>query len=201
VGNPPYDEKAKNAMRYRADLVEIADGENMVLPKGMPDNVNLAVWFILLAVAWLEQNGRIALVLPASILQNEKHVPVLSWIRSRFDISVWHTESDVWFSDARVAPIALFMIPRSQKTSAFGKFEFINVAEPISGDIDNVDGLPRPTEQHAVRDLSTTMPDEDAIILGTQAESLNEFEQAQNVVRLGEIAGLSIYRGNKLGHG
>jgi hypothetical protein len=201
LGNPPYDESAHEAARYRTDLAEIAgDGGVSVLPKGMPDNVNLAAWFILLAVAWLKPGGRIALVLPAAILQNEKHQTLISWIRARFDISVWHTESDVWFSDARVAPITLFMRERTDKTKDFGRFDFINVLEPVSGGINIDNGFPRPTDKHTYRDLSALPPQRDALIAGTVPEELLLFEASPNTVRLNAISDVTIYRGNKLGH-
>lgn len=201
VGNPPYDEKAEKPTRYRNDLAQISgDGGASVLPKGMPDNINLAAWFLLLAAAWLKPGGHIALVLPASILQNEKHITLIRWLRSQFDISVWHTESDVWFSDARVAPITLFAKERLDKKNSFGKFEFVNVLAPVSGNIDVVGGFPRPSDEHRVRDLSALAPEEDAIIAGTKANSLSAFEKAPNVLRLDAISGISLYRGNKLGH-
>lgn len=201
LGNPPYDEKADNPTKYRSDLASIAGGGgHSVLPKGLPDTINLAGWFILLAAAWLRPEGRIALVLPAAILQNEKHVTLLQWLRTGFNISVWHTESDVWFSDARVAPITLFMVPRTSKQDAYGRFEFINVIEPVSGDVTVVKGMPRPIEKHVVRDLTSLPPERDGIIAGTLPDSLMEYEEAPNVVRLSDVTGLSIYRGNKLGH-
>lgn len=201
VGNPPYDEKAEDPTRYRNDLAEIAgNGGLSVLPKGMPDNINLAAWFILLAAAWLKPGGRIALVLPASILQNEKHVTLMAWLRSRFDVSVWHTESDVWFSDARVAPIALFLKERERSNEPQGRFEFVNVLAPVSGEITTVDGFPRPVNKHEVRDLSELSPESDAVIEGTRADALSAFEQAPNVLTLSDVPEASLYRGNKLGH-
>ncbi len=202
LGNPPYDEKAEDPAKYRSDLAAVAgEGGRSVLPGGLPDTINLAAWFILLAAAWLRPEGRIALVLPAAILQNEKHAPLLRWLRSGYDISVWHTESDVWFSDARVAPITLFMVPRAEKkTSPYGRFEFINVLEPVSGEVAASDELPRPVDHHVVRDLSNLPPEDDAIIAGTLPDTLREYEALPGVIRLKEIPGIAIYRGNKLGH-
>lgn len=201
VGNPPYDEKALTPEQYRRDLAAIAgDGGLSVIPRGMPDNINLAAWFVLLAAAWMKPGGRIALVLPAAILQNEKHATLMSWLRARYDISVWHTESDVWFSDARVAPITLFIKERSRGSGQHGRFEFVNVLAPVSGAITIVDDFPRPVDEHEVRDLSALSPESDAIIAGTRAASLSEFEKAPNVVQLSEVTGISMYRGNKLGH-
>jgi Tfp pilus assembly protein PilN len=201
LGNPPYDESADQPGRYRTDLADIAGGGGLsVLPKGMPDNINLAAWFILLAAAWLAPGGRIALVLPAAILQNEKHQTLISWMRSRYDISVWHTESDVWFSDARVAPITLFMQERTDKTNDYGRFEFVNVLEPVSGTITVVNGFPRPTDKHTYRDLSELPPERDALIAGTVPDELLKFEASPKVIKLADITSASIYRGNKLGH-
>lgn len=201
LGNPPYDEKADRPLDYRNDLAQVAgNGGLSVLPQGMPDNVNLAAWFVLLAAAWLKPGGRIALVLPAAILQNEKHATLMNWMRSRFDVSVWHTESDVWFSDARVAPITLFLKERENREGSYGRFEFVNVLVPVSGTIDVVDGFPRPTDPHRVRDLTALDPARDALIAGTEANSLLEFEGASNTIRLSDIVGVSLYRGNKLGH-
>ncbi|MCQ1994527.1 class I SAM-dependent DNA methyltransferase [Arthrobacter sp. zg-Y1171] len=201
LGNPPYDEKALTPEAYKKDLAAIAGNAGpTVLPAGLPDNINLAAWFVLLAAVWLKPGGRIALVLPAAILQNEKHVALMKWLRSRFDVSVWHTESDVWFSDARVAPITLFLKGREHTSGPYGRFEFVNVLEPVSGTITVVDGFPRPTDAHEVRDLSELRPERDALIAGTKASSLSDFENAPNVARLGSITGVSLFRGNKLGH-
>ncbi|WP_165399871.1 HsdM family class I SAM-dependent methyltransferase [Xylanimonas ulmi] len=201
LGNPPYDEKSDRPGVYRNDLAQIAgNGGLAMLPQGMPDNVNLAAWFVLLAAAWLKPGGRIALVLPAAILQNEKHATLMSWMRSKFDVSVWHTESDVWFSDARVAPIALFLKERDDQNGSYGRFEFVNVLAPVSGDIEVLNGFPRPVEAHDTRDLSAIEPSEDALIAGTRPAELTAFEAAPNVIRLGAVSGVSIYRGNKLGH-
>ncbi|WP_158591130.1 HsdM family class I SAM-dependent methyltransferase [Kocuria tytonis] len=201
LGNPPYDEKADTPVDYRKDLSKIAaSGGTHVLPAGMPDNVNLAAWFILLAAAWLKPSGRIALVLPASILQNEKHVPLMRWVRANYDVAVWHSESDVWFSDARVAPIAMFMEPRPKGASGHGKFEFVNVIDPVDGDVDTSAGLPRPCGNHLMRDLSSLPPRSDALIAGAHPEALRDFEACPNLLRLQDITDVSIYRGNKLGH-
>lgn len=201
VGNPPYDEKASDPLRYRSDLAQVAgDGGISVLPAGMSNSVNLAAWFLLLAAAWLDPQGRIALVLPASILQNEKHIALINWLRTRFDVSVWHTESDVWFSDARVSPIALFAKARNTRTPTYGKFEFVNVLEPLSGGITVADDFPRPVDAHEVRNLDHLAADDDAIIAGTLPSSLQTFARAPNVMHLGSPAGISVYRGNKLGH-
>lgn len=201
LGNPPYDEKAATPEAYRRDLAAVAGNAGpSVLPTGMPDNINLAAWFVLLAGAWLKPGGRIALVLPAAFLQNEKHVTVLSWMRSHFDVSVWHTESDVWFSDARVAPIALFLKERENTSGPYGRFEFVNVLEPLSGTISVADNFPRPTDAHKTRDLSTLRPERDALIAGTVPDSLASFESAPNVLRLGATPEISISSGNKLGH-
>jgi hypothetical protein len=201
LGNPPYDEKSDQPDKYRAALAELAgDGGVSILPKGLKDDINLAAWFLLLAGVWLAPNGRIALVLPASILQNEKHAPVLNWLRSKYDISVWHTESDVWFSDARVAPITLFMKPRGEKSADYGTFTFVNVTEPVSGEVVDGDGFPLPLGAFVSRDLSKFPADQDALIEGTRPDALRAFESASKVVSLGNYSGVSIFRGNKLGH-
>lgn len=201
LGNPPYDEKADGAATYRTALSEIAGGGGIsVLPKGMKDDVNLAAWFILLSAAWLTDDGRIALVLPTAILQNEKHATLMVWLRSRFDITVWHTESDVWFSDARVSPITLFMAPRAETTSDYGSFTFVNVLEPVGGDIDESSPYPLPVEPSIVRDLTAVEPSADALIEGTRPDALRAFEEASGTFRLGDHDDISVFRGNKLGH-
>lgn len=201
LGNPPYDEKADTPTRYRTDLAEVAgDGGTSVLPQGMPDHVNLATWFMLLGAAWLKPGGRLALVLPASILQNEKHLTVVGWLRRRFDISIWHTESDVWFSDARVAPVALFATPRKDTSADHGRFYYVNVHEPVSGDITVVDGFPLPVEKHTVRDLSGVSPELDAIVEGTRPDVLRTYEKSPALKQLNKLTGVTVFSGNKLGH-
>ncbi|QUW17869.1 N-6 DNA methylase [Agrococcus sp. Marseille-Q4369] len=201
LGNPPYDESATDPARYRADLAALTKPTaEPVLPTGMPDHINLAGWFVLLAAAWLRPGGRIALVLPAAILQNEKHATLVAWLRRRFDMSVWHTESDVWFSDARVAPVVIFMRARTTSETDFGRLNFVNVLEPLSGGVDAVNGFPRPVERHLARDLGDLPAGEDALIAGTMPDELVLFESLPGAVRIGSIQDASVYRGNKLGH-
>ena len=200
VGNPPYDEKAPDPALCRHALGSVHPNKRVPLPAGMPDTVNLAAWFVLLAAAWLAPNGRIALVLPASVLQNEKHQSLLLWLRGRFDLACWHTETDVWFSDARVAPIVLFATPK-ESSADLGRLFFWEFDGEVAGDVLEVDGLPVPTGGNAEqRDLSRSDPRDDALILGTLPDVLAEWEREDNVLPLAGIAGCSVFRGNKLGH-
>ncbi|MCL2653299.1 MAG: SAM-dependent methyltransferase [Propionibacteriaceae bacterium] len=200
VGNPPYDEKAPDPALCRQALGSIHPDKRAPIPTGLPDGINLAAWFILLAAAWLAPNGRIALVLPASILQNEKHEPLLLWLRKHFDLACWHTESDVWFSDARVAPIVLFASPR-QASGELGRFVFCEIPGEVVGELIEVDGLPIPGGGSVqVVDLSQNDPRDDALILGTLPDALQQWESADKTIALGDIAGCTVFRGNKLGH-
>jgi hypothetical protein len=199
LGNPPYDEKADNPEAFKTHLAKIAGANGMsVLPKGMPDTINLAAWFILLGAAWLKPEGKMALVLPASILQNDKHAILVRWLRANYDLAVWHTEADIWFSDARVAPVTIFAMPRGEKKSELGRLSFVNVLDPVTGDVKTEDGLPVPDQRYAIRDLSTIPPEADVVIAGTVPDALLEFEKAPNIRKLDEMA--SVQSGNKLGH-
>ena len=199
LGNPPYDEKAADHQQYRQALAELAakNGGSLVL-KGIRDDINLAAWFILLAAAWSHAETRIALVLPASILQNEKHASLLYWVRSLFDITVWHTESDVWFSDARVAPVVLFMQRKKVTDGNPGTFQFVNIHEPVSGTLSEDRAFPQPVGNITSIDLGELPAESDAIIAGNRPESLRNFEVAPNVIRLATIG--NVQSGNKLGH-
>jgi hypothetical protein len=199
LGNPPYDEKAGTPDDYRSALAALtSEGGRSVLPKGLRDDINLAAWFILLAAAWSKPESRIALVLPASILQNEKHAVLLHWARSGFDLTVWHTESDVWFSDARVAPVVLFMERKKNTTDTYGTFNFVNILDKVGGALRDDKDFPKPVEAVVAVDLSGIEPETDAIIAGNRPASLREFEASPHIVVLDTIA--SVQSGNKLGH-
>lgn len=205
VGNPPYDEKAPEPQLCRKALLDIQlrphPNSRPPIPDSMPDGVNLAAWFLLLAAVWLAPDGRIDLVLPTAILQNEKHQPLLRWLRHNFNITVWHTETDVWFSDARVAPMVLFAIPRPPQAVGLGRFHFVTVLNDIKGEmIEGEDHLPVPAVNMETRDLSALDPAEDAMIAGTRPPALSEFEAAPNVVPLDALTGCTVESGNKLGH-
>jgi len=200
VGNPPYDEKAPDPALARRALVEVHPDKRPPIPDRLPDGVNLAAWFVLLAAAWLSPTGRIALVLPVSILQNEKHQSLLMWLRKNFDITCWHTETDVWFSDARVAPFVLFAEPRANH-DGLGRFTFCEVEGEINGEVADVDGVPIPLGcEVRTRDLSREDTDEDPLILGTIPDVLTELEQQDRVSTLSGITDCTVFRGNKLGH-
>lgn len=106
IANPPYGRTSRNESAYLAHL----HGLGM---QGLPSTtgINLAAWFVLLGAALLADGGRMAFVLPSAVLQNENLAPWRAWLRRRFDLVLWHTEADVWFSDARVAACVMLMTP------------------------------------------------------------------------------------------
>jgi hypothetical protein len=199
VGNPPYDLKAPDPALCREALASIHPESRPPIPPGNLDAINLAAWFLLLAAAWLAPSGRIALVLPASILQNQKHAPLLRWLRANYDVAVWHTDADVWFSDARVAPIALFAVPRGA-AGGLGRFWFTSLFKEVDGGVVEIDELPVPPGRSETRDLTALDPACDALLAGTVPKVLEEFEQLPRAVPISAMERATVYRGNKLGH-
>ncbi|MDM2208047.1 N-6 DNA methylase [Mycobacteroides abscessus] len=106
IANPPYGRSSRNESAYLAHL----HGLGM---QGLPTTtgINLAAWFVLLGAGLLTERGRMAFVLPSAVLQNENLASWRAWLRRRFDVVIWHTEADVWFSDARVAACVMLMTP------------------------------------------------------------------------------------------
>jgi hypothetical protein len=197
VGNPPYDEKSSDPARFSRVLFDIGGAD--ALPKGLR-NGNLAAWFFLLNAALVKPDGRIALVLPNSVIQNPNLQPFRRWLRSLYDLVIWHTESDIWFSDARVAPIVLMATPRSNGTKGLGSVHFVNVLDPVSGELVEVDGVAAPSKNVVIRNLSACDQDADLMIEGTQPEVLTAFTALSNTERLGGLPGVAVFSGNKLGH-
>jgi len=122
VGNPPYARDVSDANAIRVALLALGASA----PVDMAGN--LAAWFALLAAAFLGSNGRWALVLPTSVLQNANLVPWRRWLRRHFDTVVWHTENDVWFSDARVA-VAVILAQKTQSPDP--SLHFVDILERV----------------------------------------------------------------------
>lgn len=191
VGNPPYATRPEEPEA----LSKALHGLGCPPPQDMDGN--LAAWFGLLVAALVKPNGRWGLVLPTGVLQNANLAPWRRWLRQNFDVVVWHTEHDVWFSDARVATcVVLAEKPASGATS----LHFVQSHEPIRGDLVDIDGVPSPSTNASVRDLSALPPSEDILVAGTRPTALATFGSSPNVGVLGQLAGVTPYYGNKLGH-
>lgn len=190
VGNPPYSVRAENETELRTSLIRLG----APAPQAMAGN--LAAWFALLAAALIKGDGRWALVLPTAVLQNTNLVPWRRWLRSNFDIIVWHDEHDVWFSDARVATCVIL----ATRATANRALHYVDLHERIQGELVDVNGVPSPSVRASVRDLSTLAPEGDILIAGTYPDLLRSFEQSERVAQLGSMAEIQVFSGNKLGH-
>lgn len=155
---------------------------------------------MLLADALLAPGGRMAFVMPTSVLQNDNLESWRRWLRRRYDLVVWHTEVDIWFSDARVNPCVLLLAPRAGTQGEFGTVHFVDVLAPVDGALHRVDGIPSPSDRAVVRDLTSAPGDADLFILGTRPDVLAEFEDAPATRGLEHLPGYAVAAGQKLGH-
>ncbi len=195
IANPPYGRSAENELRYLAHL----KGHGI---KGLPKTtgINLAAWFVLLGTMLAKSDARMAFVLPSGVLQNDNLGPWRAWLRQRYDITVWHTEADVWFSDARVAACVMLFEPRQAGGESLGELNFVNVLEPVDGDLHWIDGIASPAEKVVIRDLSALPAGADLLIPGTIPDVLNEFMELGRVVEVVTVSGIETAAGQKLGH-
>lgn len=195
IANPPYGRNAENELRFLAHL----QGHGIT---GLPrtTGINLAAWFVLLGVMLAKSDARMAYVLPSGVLQNDNLGSWRSWLRQRYDITIWHTESDVWFSDARVAACVMLFEPRRATGEGLGNLHFVNVLEPVDGDLHWIDGIASPAEKVVIRDLSALPAGADLLIPGTIPEVLNEFMRLERVSELAAVPGIATAAGQKLGH-
>lgn len=194
VGNPPYAEKPDDVSRLQAQLALLAKPA----PAGLTGG-NLAAWFFLLAAAVVKPIGAIALVMPSGVLQNSNLEVWRSWLRRNFDVTVWHCEDDVWFSDARVATCVILASARS-KSGAFGTLKFVDIRERVDGQLVSIGGVASPVANASVRDISQIGPGDDILIAGTCPKVLSDFQSQSAVASLDKLSGVAIYSGNKLGH-
>lgn len=197
IANPPYG-RANPDPTGSLDHIRKLFGPDDKLPDTTA--INFGAWFVLLGAALVSQKGRMAFVLQSSILQNESLVSWRQWIRRRWDLVVWHTEDDVWFSDARVATCVLLFTPRQKKNTGFGRVQFINVLEPASGELLEVSGVPVPAPRVQVRDISWAKAKDDLLVAGTTPDVLLEFSRSTYVTTLGKVPGVTSGAGQKLGH-
>lgn len=197
VGNPPYDEKPPDSAKAQSGLYAL--GGQSAIPMGM-NGGNLAAWFVLLTSALLKPEGRFGLVLPVGVLQNDNLASFRAWLRRSYDLVIWHTEADVWFSDARVATFVLLARPKTVSTAVLGTVHFVNIRANIGGDLTDVDGVPAPHNDVEVSDLSGSADSEDLLIAGTKPQVLRDFEALTHVSALARVPGADIKYGNKLGH-
>lgn len=195
IANPPYGRNAENELSYMAHL----QGHGL---NGIPKTtgVNLAAWFVLLGAILGKPDARMAFVLPSGVLQNDNLGSWRAWLRRKYDLTVWHTESDVWFSDARVAACVLLMEPRSANSNGNGKLHFVNVLKPVDGELHWLDTIPSPSVDAEVRDLSDLEGGDDILIPGTMPEVLRKFSALDRVTSVGQVENGTAVAGQKLGH-
>jgi predicted RNA methylase len=197
ITNPPYARAHPDESAARNKVQRLL-GPDAVLPETA--GINFGAWFVLLAHGLVRVGGRLAFVLQSSVLQNENLDSWRHWVREHYDLVIWHTEDDVWFSDARVATCVLLMTPRPEGTTGLGDLHFVEVREPAAGDLSFVHGVPTPAGDCDIRDLSDTPWDDDLLIAGTLPQPLSEFAQAAATTRIGMLTATTARAGQKLGH-
>ena len=178
-------------------------GSQLTEPTWNPGRSNLAAWFVLLGRALAKVDSLMAFVLPSAVLQNDNLREWRKWIRTRYDLTIWHTECDIWFSDARVAPCVLLFTPRSsdaRRSTDLGRVVFVNAMERTSPELIDVNGSPVPCAHVELRDLSSLEGDDDLLIEGTKPSCLASFEAAPCTAVVADLGGCESAAGQKLGH-
>lgn len=200
ITNPPFAMKHPAEEVAQRDLVELfGTSEAVALPR--MHGANLAAWFVLLGAGMPPGFVRMAYVLPVAVWQNENLRSWRTWVRERYDLTIWHTEEDIWFSDARVAVcVVLFETIQIPKSGASGSLDFVQILEKVEGDLTNIDGVDSPTREAKLRSLDVIPLDGDPIIAGTKPDVLLKFEKCPAVKQLNSVAGCSVTSGEKLGH-
>ena len=108
ITNPPYARSVQDESGALAHLYRLLGDVQLPTMTG----ANVAAWFVLLGAGLAKSDGCMAYVLPTGVLQNDNLRQWRAWIRRRWNITIWHTEVDIWFSDARVAEIWLEVVDR-----------------------------------------------------------------------------------------
>lgn len=194
ITNPPYARSHPNESAALTQLYRLLG--NVQLPRMV--GANLAAWFVLLGAGLVKPEGCMAYVLPTGVLQNDNLRQWREWIRRRWNITIWHTEVDIWFSDARVATcVALFTPPVANETTSLF---FVNVPDTVEGDLHEIDGVPVPVPTASVRDLTTLPAEDDVLIEGTKPESLSTFGRLPTTTVVSDLRRAEAFTGQKLGH-
>lgn len=199
ITNPPYGRSHPDEKAAATSL------DGLMAPKAQssPDmnGGNLAAWFVLLGSALGHEATRLAYVLPIGVLQNDNLRAWRRWIRERYDLVIWHTEHDIWFSDARVAScVVLFTPRRSVKSGTVGSVHFVGAEDRTSGALHYVHGCPSPCAAAEVRDLSQLGPEADLLIPGTKPDALSDYEKSPGVTSVQALTDVEHAAGQKLGH-
>ena len=196
IANPPYGRTAPNELACKARIAP-------ALRIGDPfdSGMNFAAWFVLLASVLVKPGGRMAFVLPISVLQNENLRKWREWLRRRYDLVIWRTEADIWFSDARVATCVILFTPRpAQRSGTYGRAHFVQVNGVVDGELYDVQNLPTPSLDVDIADISYADGVDDLLVLGAMPEPLRLFDEALSTTRLKDLTGFSSNAGTKLGH-
>jgi hypothetical protein len=197
IANPPYARSTMNEAAYLAHLVSLG-----LTQRPATTGINIAAWFVMLGVALAKPSAKLAFVLPSAVLQNENLAEWRAWLRRRYDMVLWHTEEDVWFSDARVATIVMLLTPRpAQRSSDNGQVKFVSCLEPVDGSLQWHGGVPAPCGRVEIRDLSSEPGSGDLLIPGTMPDIAAKFASAKAVRLVDQVDGMKTQPGQKLGHG
>src|SRR5665648_93079 len=145
ITNPPFAErhpKEAYATSRVAALLAVPGKSLLAMRRG-----NLAAWFVLLGAALPPTFARMAYVLPIPVWQNDNLDAWRAWIRRHYDIVLWYTEDDIWFSDARQGVCVALLEPRAPGKASSGdggSVQFVTVHEPVDGALHAVDGVASP---------------------------------------------------------
>lgn len=199
ITNPPFAERHSDEAYASGKVGSLLAPKNRTLPAMR--RANLAAWFLLLA-AGLAPKTRLAFVLPIPVWQNENLEEWRAWVRRYFDIIVWYTEEDIWFSDARQGVCVGLFEPRptSDSTAPSGALKFVCIQEPVTGELFKVDDVPVPSTAVVISDISACDPAADPIVEATTPQALRKFAALSTTTRLSDVSGCEVSSGQKLGH-
>jgi len=200
ITNPPFAERHPDEAGAVGKVTPLLAAQKRSLPTMRRGN--LAAWFVLLA-AGLAPDTRLAYVLPIPVWQNENLEEWRKWVRKYFDIVLWYTEEDIWFSDARQGVcVGLFepRLPEDISSRPSGSLKFVSIGEPVSGELLSLNDVASPSTNAVISDLSECDAGADPIVEATRPQSLRGFESLPATSRLRDLKGCEVSSGQKLGH-
>ena len=193
VGNPPYisskllskEQRRKYLSRFTARYGSYSwDGSSDIL-----------VWFFVHSLQFLVLGGRLSLITQAAWLDVEYGFPLQSWILDHFKIiAVVESDSEPWFTDARVATVVVILqessVPNERDENAV---RFVQFKKPLA----TLMPCALESERHAAADALRT-----ELLAHCNSETNDEYRirlVTQHQLRIEGARGNGTYAGGRWG--